>query len=344
MNHIAIDLGGVKSQVCIRDGAGAIVHEGQTRTAHLGAWLRTQSPGRVILETCSESFAVADAAKSAGHDVRIVPATLVRALGVGAHGVKTDRRDAQALSEVSSRVELRSVHLRSIPARERKARLVARQSLVESRTMIINSVRGWTRTQLLTAGGGAPSTFPKRVRAAAMARPDGLPAYVEQQLAVIETLNAHIKQADTELKKLAKEDAAARRLMTAPGVGPVTAHWVLAALDDVKRFPSAKAVVSYLGLTPGERSSSTRTRRTSITKAGSPQARWALGQACWSAWNHAPSDPLVQWGRAVAERRGRPIAIVAMSRKLAGILYAMLRDETDYDPTHTAQRRSNEEA
>src|SRR5690349_23841661 len=102
-------------------------------------------PSRVVMETSSEAFRLADAAKLAGHDVRVVPATLVKTLGVGARGVKTDRRDAQILSEVSCRIELPSVHVPSALARELKSMCGTREALVETRTKLINNVRGWVR-------------------------------------------------------------------------------------------------------------------------------------------------------------------------------------------------------
>ena len=106
MEHVAIDLGGRKSQVCVRSADGSILEEKQCETRALCRYLDRRPPSRVIVETCAEAFAVADAAMAAGHDVRVVPATLVRSLGVGARGIKTDVRDARVLSEVSCRIEL----------------------------------------------------------------------------------------------------------------------------------------------------------------------------------------------------------------------------------------------
>jgi transposase len=156
---------------------------------------------------------------------------------------------------------------------------------------------------------------------------------VERLLVAIEALTNQIADATKELNGLAAADETCRRLMTAPGVSTISALRFLSTIDDVSRFPTASAVQSYLGLTPGENSSSQRQRRTSITKAGAPQVRWTLGQACWNAWRHRPNDPLVLWAQKVAQRRGRAIAIVAMTRKLAGILFAIWRDGTKYDPS-----------
>jgi transposase len=83
MDHCAIDVGGRKSQICIRDSTGTIQFEGAVETAGLGDHLHQLPRCRVILETAAESFRIADQARSAGHEVRVVPATLVRTLGVG---------------------------------------------------------------------------------------------------------------------------------------------------------------------------------------------------------------------------------------------------------------------
>ena len=93
MEHLAIDLGGKESQICVRSNDGRIVEERRCRTAAVPASLAGRSRSRVVVETCSEAFWVADAALAVGHEVRVVPATLVRSLGVGARRLKTDRRD-----------------------------------------------------------------------------------------------------------------------------------------------------------------------------------------------------------------------------------------------------------
>ena len=125
--------------------------------------------------------------------------------------------------------------------------------------------------------------------------------------------------------------------MTVPGVGPITALRFVAAIDDVTRFSDAHQVESYLGLTPGENSSSELKRITGITKAGSSTARWTLIQGAWTAFHRrAKPSPLRSWALQVAERRGKNIAVVAVARKLAGILYAMWRDGTTYRPDRAA--------
>lgn len=332
MDHIAIDLGSRESQVCIRSPDGRVVEERRVLTKDLRQVL-TRPKSRVILETCAEAFAIADLALELGHEVRVVPSSLARSLGVGARKTKTDQRDARALSEVSCRVDLPSVHVPSAWARETKTLCGMRDALVQSRTQLINTVRGWLRGQVKRLSTKGVKTFPQRVRGLVAEAGREVPSYVERQLGMIEELTQRIAQADLEVKQRVKESEVCRRLNTA--VGPLTALRFAAALDEVSRFGGAHQVEAYLGLTPGEDSSSERRRITSITKAGASALRCTLIQACWSVWRTRPKDAISRWADDIAHRRGRLVAIVAMARKMAGILYAMWRDGTDYDPART---------
>jgi transposase len=314
----------------VRLSDGQIIEERRCRTVALPAYLASRPKSRVVVETCSEAFMVADAALTAGHEVRVVPGTLVRSLGVGARRLKSDRRDAQVLSEVSCRIDLPSVHVPSRQARERKTLCGMREALVGARTKLLNTVRGWLRAEGRRPRGGEVSTFAARVRE--LCANTAIPTYVERQLRTIESLNQEIAGADRELAATAKADPIARRLMTVPGVGPATSVRFVAALDEISRFPGAHAVESYLGLVPGEDSSAERQRRTSITKAGPTALRWCLVQAAWAARRTRRKDPMHRWADEVEKRRGTRVAVLALARKLAGILFAIWRDGTVYQP------------
>ena len=338
MERIAIDLGSRESQICIRDAQGRIVEERRHPTAKLGTLLAKREPrARVLLEASSEAFAVADWARQAGHEVRVVPSTLVRALGVGERGLKNDQRDARKLSEMDCRMDVPSVHVPSPERRDQQARLTARDALVAARTQLVNVVRSYFRTQALPSVRATPKTLAKHVRAHLLKTSEGVPDYIEHLLKTIDTLNEQIAQADEALKQLADTDPVCKRLQTMPGVGPVTSLSFAASVDEVGRFESASRLTSYFGLTPGENTTGFKTKRTGITKAGPRRARWTLVQAAWTMARTRPDDPLVKWFQAIADRRGKKIAITALARKMAGILYAMWRDQTPYNPQKAAK-------
>jgi transposase len=336
MDHVAIDLGGINSQVCVRSGDGKVKLERKIATRKLRDFFATIQPSVVILETCAEAMAVASQAKACGHDTRIVPATLVRSLGVGARGVKTDERDAQALSAASCRVELQSVHIPSSRARELKQMMGARDALVHARTLLCNHVKGQLRSQLLRVRA-TPPKLPEAVRKLLLEKRQGMPMHLERVLKSVEVLTAQILEATKEVSRIAKGDPVCCRLMTVPGVGPITSLRFLSTVDDPTRFKKTHQLESYLGLTPGEDSSSSRQRRTGITKAGSSAVRWTLVEAAWSFRRTQPEDPAILWYEEMAKRRGKKIAIVALARKLAGILFAIWRDGTSYDPRRSAR-------
>jgi transposase len=182
MEHIGIDLGSKDSQVCVRSADGEIVGEWRWRTDRLLAFLQDRPAARVILETCTEAFRIAALAQRAGHDVRVVAATLVRSLGVGHRGLKNDVRDARVLSEASCRMDLPSVHIPTAISQEVKAICVSREALIKTRTQLIGRVRGYVRARLGRVLRATPESLPKRVRQALLEDPEGLPAHLERVL------------------------------------------------------------------------------------------------------------------------------------------------------------------
>lgn len=339
MFHVAIDLGARESQICVREKDGTILEERRVDTLRLGQILMKLGPSRVIVETSTGAFSVADEALELGHEVRVIPATLVRALGVGDHGIKNDRRDAQHMSHASTCIDLPSVHIPSKINRERKSFCGMREALIKARTQLINTVRGWLRGGRQRVRSGAAETLPMRVRQHYDRLEQELPSYVLRQLQTIDLLSEQIKEADKDLELQTKEDEICQRLMSTPGVGPVTALRFVATVDSIARFNNAHVLESYIGLTPGENSSGDKQRRTGITRAGAAALRWTLVQAAWSLRRCRPNDPMVLWNREIERRRGKQIAIVALARKLAGVLFALWRDGTHYNPLKAAEAR-----
>ncbi len=106
--------------------------------------------------------------------------------------------------------------------------------------------------------------------------------------------------------------------------------------NETSQFPTAEHLVSYLALVPGENTTGGKIRRTGVINAGPDLLRSVLIQAAWSTWRTQPDSPLVQWARRVADRRGKKVAVIALARKLAAIMYAMWKHETTYQPLRAA--------
>jgi hypothetical protein len=111
-------------------------------------------------------------------------------------------------------------------------------------------------------------------------------------------------------------------------------------LDGASRFQDAKQVRSYLGLLPREHSSGEKQHRGRISKAGNSRARALLVEAAWALlrWKTPKTEALHEWATRIAARRGKATAVVALARKMAGILFAIWRDGTEFNPEHLSGR------
>ncbi|MBI1744549.1 IS110 family transposase [Candidatus Acetothermia bacterium] len=147
-------------------------------------------------------------------------------------------------------------------------------------------------------------------------------------LSLLRLLDEQIRDLDQELRRHWGEDPRVQRLITIPGIGPFVAIVLVLELGDIHRFPSAKHLASYVGLTPRVRDSAERTRHGHISKEGNHLLRWVLVLAATQA-ARSPG-PLRTWFRAVQKRKGKKIARVALARRLAEIVYQVWKEKIDY--------------
>jgi transposase len=342
VEHIGIDLGAARSHIVVLSAKGEVKQRLVVPTPELPSWLKKRKPSRVVMEACTQSTCIAETSRAAKHETIVVPGQVVRALGVGARGIKTDYRDAEVLARASLRsAELPSVHTRSEGSRSQKELLSARATLVKARSRMSLQIKSWLRGRLENISSRASSPhFAKLVRELALSSPDGLPMAMELLLKTYEHLTEQIAQLDEQLESIAKTDDNCKRAMTMPGIGHVTALAFIAAVDDPKRFASSEQLASYMGLVPGEATTGGKLVRTSTIKAGPKYLRSLLVQCAWVAWRTKPNDPMVLWARKIADKRGKRIAIIALARKMSTVLWAMWKSNTNYDPSRASTVRA----
>ena len=334
MEHIGFDLGKVNSQLCIITATGELIERRiSTNRESLTKLLGSRAPAHILIEAGTESEWVARHLESLGHEVIVADPNFAPMYATRSRRVKTDKRDARTLAEAARLGAYRPAHRTSDKQRHIRAKLAVREALVRSRAKYISLIRALLRRDGLRIAAGTARCF--SVRLADLATTPELRTEISPLLDLLHSLNAQIKQADEELVQLVSEDPVIRRLTTVPGVGPVTAVCFVATLDDVTRFPDARQVRAYLGLVPTEYSSGERQQRGRINKAGPNRARYLLVEAAWSILRRrspATAD-LYRWATAIRERRGTKVAVVALARKLAGILFAIWRDATEFQPS-----------
>lgn len=240
---------------------------------------------------------------------------------------KTDRRDAEHLLQLLMENRFPQIWVPSLEVRDVRQLLVHRHKQVQARTRIKNQL------QAMALGCGLQK---KRKLWTKVGREEFeqlalLPYAAERRkrlLAALDGLEAEIGELDRRVAEEACQRPEAVRLMTHPGVGPVTALAMVLTLGPAQRFGSAKQVGSYFGLIPSEESSGGKQRLGRISKQGSSFLRFLLVEAGQTAVRY--DAQLKRFYRRLAVRKHRSVAKVAVARKLATRLYLMLREDWTY--------------
>jgi transposase len=325
---VGCDLHTRKQQVAVLDTkTGEVIEQ---ELAHAGDaveqfYAALPPPVTVGIESTGYSLWLHTLLQRLGHTLLVGEAAKIRAMVV--RKTKTDRRDARHLLDLLHHDRFPTVWVLDPDTRDLRVLTKHRLRLVRIRTTIKNGLHAIALNQRLALG---PSLWSRR--GLAQLRTLVLSPHTSRRrddsLELLDWLTQRIEALDVQVAAAAAANADVVRLMTHPGVGPVTALATVLVLGPVRRFPGSKHVVSYIGLAPTVNASAEKYRLGHISKQGSTLLRWVLGQAAPLA---ARADvDLKRSYFAVLRRRGRPKAKVAVARRLLVRLYVMLRDQIDY--------------
>ena len=284
-----------------------------------------KEPARVGIETTGYTRWFAELLAAMGHELVVGDAAKIRAMEPRKQ--KHDRRDAQHLLNLLVRGDFPRLWLPSAEERDVRVLVEHRHQLVELRTRAKNGLQamalsyGIRRRSRLWSQAGQEELKMIPLRA-------GMARRREDLLRLLAQLNEWIQELDQRIEQEVARREDAQRLMTHPGVGPLTALGTVLVLGPVERFPDAKHVTSYVGLIPQEESSGSRKRFGHLTKQGNRLLRFLLVEAAQTASRFDPALKRVY--RRLAFRKGAASAKVAVARKLLIRLYIMLRDGIDY--------------
>lgn len=244
--------------------------------------------------------------------------------------IKTDRFDARVLAELLAAGLIPVVWVPDERTRALRRLIARRRGVVKRRTQVKNEAQAVLhgnfveRPKITDLFGAKGRSWPATVRVA-----DDKQLTLDGALRQLDFLDGELARLDGEIVRRVVDDADVRRLMTIPGVNVTTAATLKAAIGDVRRFPTARHLVGYLGLHPTVRQSgSGQARHGRTSKEGSAAARHVLVEAAWSA-ARAPG-PRRAFAQRVTARRGAPIAAVAVARKLTMLAWQLLTKGEDY--------------
>lgn len=239
--------------------------------------------------------------------------------------LKNDKVDAATLGQLLRADLLPEAWIAPLDVRQQRTLLRHRAQLVRLRTLLRNRIHAVLADFGHDRAGGF-STAPGRTWLAALPLPDASRRVVDDLLAVIDALQPIIDALDKELAAHARGDPRVQALMELPGIGVLTALMITAEVGDITRFPSARKLASWAGLTPTVRNSDRTVHHGHISKQGSPWLRWIMCEAAQRAKRHPAFAPGYQ---EMARRRGKKIATTAVARKLLTHAYHVLREVHD---------------
>jgi transposase len=328
-----LDVSLEETAICIVDDAGRIVREARAASepdvlvAFFGACGMPME--RVGLEACSLTAWLHAGLLEAGLPAICIETRQAKA-AMGAMPNKTDRNDARGIAQIMRTGWYRAVHVKSPACRSWRALLTARRMLLNKRRDVENGIRALLREAGLKVGTPSRKAFPARVRELAADDPV-LASLAGSMLAVIEAMTQEVDQLTKHVLDEVRVEPTCRRLMTVPGVGPLTALAFRATIDQPDRFRRSRNVGAHLGLTPRRYQSGETDIQGHISRCGDELARTALYEAAHSLLIRSSKwSALRAWGMNVAKRRGMARARVAVARKLAVILHRIWADGSEF--------------
>ena len=284
-----------------------------------------QAPVRVGIEATGPIHWFERLLTELGHELWIGDSAKIRASEVRKQ--KTDERDAALILELLLAKRFPRIWVPTPAERDLRQLLWHRHKLVCMRTMLCNQLHALAMSQGLCR---KRQLFTKkgRMQLAGLALGPWASRRREEVLKLLDQLDPPIVELDRAVLEEANRREDAVRLMTHPGIGPVTSLAFVLAIGPITRFRRSKKIASYLGLNPSEESSGGRRRLGAISKQGNTMVRWLLIEAVCAAVRKDPA--LRQDYKRLKFRRGHAVAKVAIARKLAVRMYWMLRSGADY--------------
>ncbi len=330
MRFIGLDVHRDFCEVAVSEG-GKAHSAGRVKTTPEALTVLGQSlvpDDRVVLECTGNALEIARVLEPHVAEVMLANPMHVRAISHAK--VKNDQFDARTLAELLAADLVPRVWIGDERTRVLRRLTSRRTQLVRQRTRTKNEI---SAVLVRNLKGRPPMSdlFGKRGRLwlAELELPGDERDTVEACLRQIDFLSGELAHVDRRLAEQALASNEIKRLMTIPGIDVTTAATLIAAIGDVRRFPSAKRLVGYLGVDSRVRQSgASAPRQGRISKQGSSAARHVLVEAAWSAVK--TPGPLRAFYQRIRARRGAQVAIVAVARKLASLCWQLLTTEQDY--------------
>ena len=330
---IGIDLGKNSCSLVGLDGTGKVLLRRRMRRDTVVAFCAKTPACVIAMEACCGAHHMGRTLVSQGHEVRLMSPEYVRPY---VKAQKNDDRDAEAIAEAATRPTMRFVELKSEAQLDMQTLHRVRDGLVGERTSVMNQIR----SLLLERGHVVPQGKAK-LAAGLVDLLDGEKPVLAPRihLLILEmrkqwvALDERISAFDAEFTAQARDDEKTRRLLTIPGIGPLNATALVAAIGDARSFARGRDLAAWLGLVPRQVTTGGKPKLLGITKRGSKYLRKMLIQGARAALPtlRAGDSRIGAWLRGLLARAHSNKAVVALAAKMARIVWALLRHEQTYE-------------
>lgn len=329
MQLLAIDLGKQSFHIHGISSEGEVISKKVTRSK-LEAVVQELAPAIVAMEACASAHHWGRQFEALGYSVRLIHPRFVMPF---VKGSKNDAVDAEAIHEAALRPTMRFVPVKTTEQQDLQMLHRTRDRLITQRTGLINHIRGLLGEYGVVIPVGA-FRFRKDIRTAISEA--SLSTLAKQSfnalIAEFEALDERITEIDRKLVAICRTDERCKRLATLPGVGPVIATALIAAVDDGQHFSSGRALAAWIGLVPRQYTTGGKPRLGGIGKRGNQYLRRQLIHGARSVLIRisARSDRRAKWAQELLVRAGHNKTLVAIANKTARMAWALLRSRESY--------------
>ena len=340
---VGVDLGKNSCSLVGFDASGRVVLRRRVRRDGLTVLL-AKLPGCVVaMEACCGAHHIGRLLAAAGHEVRLMSPEYVRPY---VKAQKNDDRDAEAIAEAATRPTMRFVALKSEDQLDAQTLHRVRDRLVGQRTSLINQMRSLLLERGVVVAQGrralleALAALSEAAEASGIGRRIGV--LLDDMLVQWRDLDMRIGALDDEFAEQARNDPAARRLTTIPGVGVMNVTALVAAIGDGRAFGRGRDLAAWLGLVPRQATTGGKPKLLGITKRGSKYLRKLIIQGARAALPSLARSPtpIGAWLRGLLARAHGNAVVVALAAKLIRVAWSLLRYGTEWSP-RARRRHSN---
>ena len=329
---VGLDLAKRFFHVVGMDGRGKVVLRRRCTRSQLFGLFEKLPKVRVGMEACGSAHFFGRRLSELGHDARLIPAQFVKPF---LKSQKNDDLDAEAIAEAVQRPTMRFVPIKTPEQLELQAIHRVRDRLVARRTSVSNQIRGLLAEHGISIRKGRGG-FKEFVPTLLASQDPRLSVRMRRLIATLWaewcSTDEAVDRLTTELERIAAHDEACQRLITVPGVGPLVATAMVAAVSDGTAFDRGRHFAAWLGLVPKQQTTGGRTKLGGITKRGNTYLRrlFIHGARSFRINGRRQDHKLGVWLSALETRVHKNVATVALANKLARIAWSVLTRGTPY--------------